>query len=224
MVTSPTTIAALKKKDNNRSNVRKGLNVVVYMAPATATVPDAITTGTGQLAILPTEYKPLGLLTTDGVTISADTNVEEVEALGYLEAVRTDLTKAPKTVKVSVLEPYRKFMQELVYGMDLSAVKATTGTGELIFDEAPLPVMSEFRLLTVMADGPADEEWLVGRCFPRVKLSTIPEEAWKSSDPVQFDLEFSVYTDPVLGTPCRHYLGGTAALKHADDLGFPKAV
>ena len=49
-------------------------------------------------------------------------------------------------------------------------------------------------------------------------------EAWKSEDPVQFELELSVFTDEVLGTPCRHYIGGSAALKSIDALDFERAV
>ena len=201
-----TTIAALKKKHNRRGNVRKGLNAVAFLAPTTVDLPDALTDAGGQLKELPAGWLPVGLLTKDGMAFSADASVEEVEALGYVESVRTDLVKAPKTVKFSVLEPYRKHLQQLVYG------------------EAPLPLLEEFRLLAIMSDGPADDEWLVGRGFPRVKLGTIPEEAWKSSDPVQFDLELSVFSDEVLGTPCRHYLGGTGAIKHLDAIGFEKAA
>ena len=181
-----TTIAALKKKHNRRGNVRKGLNAVAFLAPTTVDLPDELTDAGGQLKELPAGWLPVGLLTKDGMAFSADASVEEVEALGYVESVRTDLVKAPKTVKFSVLEPYRKHLQQLVYGVDLSQVKANKDTGEIVFDEAPLPLLEEFRLLTIMSDGPADDEWLVGRGFPRVKLSTIPEEAWKSSDPVQW--------------------------------------
>jgi len=219
-----TTIAALKKKHNRRGNVRKGLNAVAFLAPTTRPPPVAWPAPGGPPRALPAGWLPVGLLTKDGMAFSADASVEEVEALGYVESVRTDLVKAPKTVKFSVLEPYRKHLQQLVYGVDLSQVKANKDSGEIVFDEAPLPLLEEFRLLTIMSDGPADDEWLVGRGFPRVKLSTIPEEAWKSSDPVQFDLELSVFSDEVLGTPCRHYLGGTGAIKHLDAIGFEKAA
>lgn len=219
-----TTIEALKKKHNRDVNVRKGLNVVVFMAPRTVELPAKITEGTGQLSELPVGWWPVGLMSKDGFSVAADVSVEEVEALGYVEAVRTDVVKAPKTIKLTVLEPYRKNIQELVYGVDLSQVKADRNTGEIVFDEAPMPAISEFRLIAVMADGPADNEWLVGRGFPRVKLSTIPEEAWKPEDPVKFDLEFSVFTDNVIGTPCRHYVGGTGAVRSLDAIGFEKAV
>ena len=64
----------------------------------------------------------------------------------------------------------------------------------------------------------------MGRCFPSVKLGKIPEETWSPSDPVKFDLEFDVFTDEILGTPCRHYIGGTGALKALDAIGFEKAA
>lgn len=54
-----------------------------------------------------------------------------MEALGYAEAVRTDLTKAPKTVKFTVLEPIRKTIQQLVYG-SISQTKASKTTGEIV--------------------------------------------------------------------------------------------
>ena len=34
-----TTIEALKKKHNNRGNIRKGLNVVVFMTPTSVALP-----------------------------------------------------------------------------------------------------------------------------------------------------------------------------------------
>ena len=142
-----TTIEALKKKHNRRGNVRKGLNVVAFMAPSSVDVPAAITEGTGQLKELETTWLPVGLMTKDGVKFSTDVSKEEVEALGYLEPVRTDVVKAPKTVTVTVLETLRKNLQSLVYGVDMSQTKANKD-GEITFDEAPLPAFDEWRLLT----------------------------------------------------------------------------
>lgn len=218
-----TTIEALKKKHNKTGNVRKGLNAIAFLAPMTAQVPTAITDAGGALKEISAEFIPLGLITTDGMNHSADPNSETVEALGYAEAVRTDLTKAPKTVKFTVLEPFRKGTQALVYGIDLSKVKADKTTGEITFNEAAIPALAEYRLLTIMADGPADDEWIIGRCYPRVKLNTIPEEKWAASDAIQFDLEFATFMDETVGTSCCHYIGGSGAIKHRDAIGFEQA-
>ena len=78
-----TTIEALKKKHNNRGNIRKGLNVVVFMAPTSVALPAALTEGTGQLKELETGWWPVGMMTKDGFTVSVDVSLEEVEALGY---------------------------------------------------------------------------------------------------------------------------------------------
>ena len=158
-----TTIEALKKKHNRTTNVRKGLNALAFLAPMTTAVPTAITDAGGALKEIPSDFLPLGLITTDGITFSADAKNEEVEALGYAEAVRSDLTGAPKSVKLTVLEPVRKTIQQLVYGIDLSQTKASKTTGEITFDEAAIPALDEYRLLLVMADGPAADECLPSR-------------------------------------------------------------
>jgi len=83
-----TTIEALKKKYNRTTNVRKGLNALAFLAPMTAAVPTAITDVGGALKEIPAEFMPLGIITTDGITHSADAKNEEVEGLGYAEAGR----------------------------------------------------------------------------------------------------------------------------------------
>lgn len=219
-----TTIEAVKKKYNKTGNVRKALNVVALWAPMTTSVPDAITEAGGVLKELSDEWVPMGTFTTDGATISTDVTVDDVEALGYAEPVRSDLTKASKTVKLSVFELATKGMQELIYGVDLSQVKANKTTGEVVFDESLLPVMREVRLLVISADGPVDDEWLMGWCFPRVKLSSFPEIGLKASDPISGELEFKTFSDETLGTSARHYLGGSGMIRHRDITGFTVAV
>lgn len=218
-----TTIEALKKKHNRSTNVRKGLNALAFLAPMTAAIPEAITDAGGALKEIPSDFLPLGLVTTDGLNFSADAKTEDVEALGYAEAVRSDLTSAPKSVKLTTLEPMRRIVQQLVYGIDLSQVKASKTTGEIVFDEAATPALAEYRLLLVMADGPAADEWIIGRCYPRVKLSSLPDEKWAASDAIQYDLEFSTFMDETTGTPCRHYIGGSGAIRHRDAIGFEQA-
>lgn len=59
-------------------------------------MPAAITEGTGQLKELETTWLPVGLMTKDGVKFSTDVSKEEVEALGYLEPVRTTSSRPPR--------------------------------------------------------------------------------------------------------------------------------
>ena len=198
-----TTIEALKKKHNKAKNVRKALNVLAFVAPITTAVPDALTGASGAMKQLSADWTPLGIFTTDGGEITPDVSVDDVDGLGYAEPVRSDLTKATKT-----------------HGIDLSQVKANATTGEVVFDDPLLPSIPEKRLLLVAADGPADDEWLMGWCFTRAKLISMPTISLKATDPITGDLEFKAFADETAGTACRNYYGGSAMLKHRDITGF----
>ena len=179
-----TTIEALKKKHNKTKNVRKALNVLAFVAPLTTAVPDALTGASGAMKELPADWTPLGIFTTDGGEITPDVSVDDVDGLGYAEPVRSDLTKATKTIKLNIFELFRKEMLSLTHGIDLSQVKANATTGEVVFDDPLLPSIPEKRLLLVAADGPADDEWLMGWCFTRAKLVSMPTISLKATDPI----------------------------------------
>ena len=218
-----TTIEALKKKHNKSKNVRKALNVLAFVAPLTAAVPDALTDAGGALKEIPAEWVPLGIFTTDGGEITPDVTVDDVDGLGYAEPVRSDLTKATKTIKLNIFELFRKEMLSLTHGVDLSQVKANATTGEVVFDDPLLPAIPEKRLLIIAADGPADDEWLMGWCFTRAKLVSMPTIPLKATDPITGGLEFKAFADESAGTACRNYYGGSAMLKHRDITGFEAA-
>lgn len=218
-----TTIEALKKKHNKSKNVRKALNVLAFVAPLTAAVPDTLTDAGGALKEIPAEWTPLGIFTTDGGEITPDVSVDDVDGLGYAEPVRSDLTKATKTIKLNIFELFRKEMLSLTHGIDLSQVKANATTGEVVFDDPLLPAIPEKRLMIIAADGPADEEWLMGWCFTRAKLVSMPTVSLKATDPIVGDLEFKAFADEAVGTACRNYYGGSAAIKHRDITGFAAA-
>lgn len=218
-----TTVEALKKKHNKSKNVRKALNVLAFVAPITTAVPEALTDAGGALKEIPAEWTPLGIFTTDGGEITHDTTVDDVDGLGYAEPVRSDLTKATKTIKLNIFELFRKEMLSLTHGVDLSQVKANATTGEVIFDDPLLPAIPEKRLLIIAADGPADDEWLMGWCFTRAKLVSMPTTSLKATDPIVGDLEFKAFADETVGTACRNYYGGSAMLKHRDITGFEAA-
>lgn len=215
-----TTIEALKKKHNKAKNVRKALNVLAFVAPLTTAVPDALTGASGAMKELSADWTPLGIFTTDGGEITPDVSVDDVDGLGYAEPVRSDLTKATKTIKLNIFELFRKEMLSLTHGIDLSQVKANATTGEVVFDDPLLPSIPEKRLLLVAADGPADDEWLMGWCFTRAKLVSMPTISLKATDPITGGLEFKAFADEAAGTACRNYYGGSAMIKHRDITGF----
>lgn len=214
-----TTFAAMKQKADKRKNVRKILQAVAFLAPTSVDLPATLTGTNGKLQELPSGWWPVGLVSPDGYTFAADTTKEDVDAMGYVEPVRSDITRVARTVEMTALETYRKNLLGLIHGRDMTGVTPKEG-GEISFDDPSMPTFSEFRLLIIGQDGPADEEFILGRAYPLVKLKEIPEEVWKASDPASVKLSFDVFTDPALGTPCRHYMAGTGVVKYKDAMGF----
>ena len=192
------TFDSLKTSSDNRNLVRKTRAAIMFLAPTSATMPAALMTAAATLTALSADWWPVGLVTPDGYTFASDTSKEDVEALGYIEPVRSDITKVAKSIEVTAYESLKRNMQQLIYGVDLSQVKQSATTGEVKFDEAPLPSQEEFRALIISKDGPASDQWIVGRGYPLVKLSELPEEVWNSSDATSVKLKFDIFTDPAL--------------------------
>ncbi len=213
------TVAELQAENDNRGLVRKVTRAVAFLAPVTVDLPDEITGVDGTLTELPAGWLPVGMVSPDGYTFGADIDKDEIDALGYASPVRSDIMSVVRSVSFTPLEYGRRHMLELVYGQDLSGVTPSAG-GEVTFDEVDLPMNSEWRLLIIGDDGPASENWLLGRGYPRVKLAERSEEQWQKEGAISSELTLDVFTDQDLGTPVRHYIAGTGASENAVALGF----
>jgi len=206
---------------DNRNLVRKVQKVILVLAPTTVDLPTSLYTTGGTLIDLKTAgWLPVGMMTPDGVTYGGEREVQTVDAFGYASAVRSDVVKVPRTITFTPLEKGRKHLYELRLGADLTGVTQDPTTGEIVIDEPELPVDQEYRLLALGSDGPADENWIMGRGYGRVKLANSGEEVWGGDGAVASQLTLNVFTDDEIGVPVRHYLGGTGAVKHKAELGF----
>ena len=215
--------ATIQAEADERSLVRKIQKAVAFIAPMSVELPEAIT-GADSLPIdlKAAGFLPVGLVTPDGYNFGREIESEDIDALGYAAPIRSDTTRVPRSVSFTVLEKGRKHMLELVYGTDLTGV--TQGVnGELVIDEPDLPVDAEWRLLIVGSDGPAVNNWILGKGYGAVKLNATGEEVWGREGAVSQQLTFNVFTDDEVGVPVKHYFGGTGA-KASTVLGFTKAT
>lgn len=217
-----TTFSEMKAAADNPNLVRKILEAVAFLAPEDADPIEALTDASGALQTLPVDYLPVGLVTPDGYTFGGDTNTEDVEALGYAQPVRTDITTVTRTVAFTALEAFRRQLLELVYGMDLSGVVQGTN-GEIMFDHPERPVQRFYRLIVVGRDGGGSNEWFRGKFFPRASLTEFPEEVWSAADPTQYPITLGTYVDDTVGTGERDFIAGTGALAAAAAMGFTQA-
>jgi hypothetical protein len=215
------TFEEMRVEADKRSLIRKIQKAIAYIAPMTVELPESLFAVGGGLVDLKTlGYLPVGLVTPDGYKFGREVESADIDALGYASAVRSDTTKVARTIGFTPLEKGRKHMLELSYGTNLTSTTQNPTTGEIVFDEPDLPVDQEYRLLVLGADGPADNQWILGRGYGSVKLSSTGEEAWGSEGAVSSELSFKVSTDEEIGSPVKHYMGGTGAVKSKLALGF----
>ncbi|MFS0718864.1 hypothetical protein ABC337_05025 [Arthrobacter sp. 1P04PC] len=215
------TFATIQADANERKLIRKVQRAVAFLGKSDVELPESIfAVGGGLIDLKALGWKPVGIVTPDGYKFSRSITKEDVDALGYATPARSDITKVARQVTFTPLEHGRRHILELKYGQDLSAVTQDATSGEIVFDEVDLPSGEEYKLLILGNDGPASENWVMGKGYGSVKLADSGEEAWGGSDPVKSDLTLDVFVDEETGTPVRHYLGGTGALKYKDVLGF----
>ncbi|MFF5793680.1 hypothetical protein ACFY5D_16665 [Paeniglutamicibacter sp. NPDC012692] len=216
------TFAELKNTADSPSQVRKIVEAVAFLAPASADAIETLTGPDGSITALPAAYKPVGLITKDGFSFSGDTNEEDVEALGYAAPVRSDITSVSREVSFTAYEVFRRELLEVAYGMDLSAV--TQGTnGEIAFDRPALPQKTYYRLLVIGKDGAGTSEIFRAKFFPRVSISSIPEEAW-GEDALTLEFAFKAFVDEAVGTSEREFIAGVGAKADKLELGFTQSV
>lgn len=217
------TLSEIQREADNRGLIRKVQRAVGLLAPMDVDMPEALT-GEDNLPIdlKALGFLPVGIVTPDGYRFARDIEKEDIDALGYASYVRSDITRVARSITFNAMETGRKHMNELMFGMDQSGITAAAN-GEIVFDEPDLPIGAEYRFIVVGADGPADTNWILGKGFPTVKLASVGEEAWSKEGALQREITLDVFADEELGYPVRHYLGGTAAVKYADVLGYATA-
>lgn len=214
------TFDTIQKGADNRSLVRKIQKAVALLGKSDVELPETLYETGSLIDFKALGWKPMGIVSTDGYTFGREVEKEEVDALGYASPIRSDTTKVPRTISFTPYQSWQRHVQELKYGLDLSAKTMDPTTGEVVFDEPEMPVDEEYKLIVLGKDGPVDIQWVMGKGYGAVQLAESAEETWGQEGPVASELTFNVFTDEEIGTPVRHYLGGTGALKYKDVLGY----
>lgn len=216
-----TTFAEIVQDADRRGLVRKVKRAVGFLAPMSVELPDMITDANS----LPVDLKglgfvPIGLVTPEGYRFGREVERSEVDALGYASFIRTDVMRVARQITLNPLQFGQRHLAELKYGTDLSATEPDEDSGEIVFDEPDVPVDKEYRLLVIADDGPAAANWILGRGYGSVKVASSGEETWGQEGAIAPEITLDVFVDEEIGTPVRHYLGGTGAKASADVLGF----
>lgn len=208
---------------DRRGLVRKIQKALAMLAPTSVDLPESLYEGGQLIDLKALGFLPVGIVTKDGYEFGREVESTEIDGLGY-SVVRTDIDKVTRSVKFTPIETGRRHMYELALGTDLTGVTMDPVTGEIVFDEPDIPVRGEYRLLVLGKDGPADNEWILGRGYGLVQMSESAETVWGGEDAVSQEITLAVLSDEESGSPVKHYLAGTGPLRYAEDIGFEKAA
>lgn len=218
------TFQEMQREADNRQLIRKIQRAIAVLLPNDVELPESLYDAGGLIDLKGIGGKPIGMVTPDGYSFGREVENATVDALGYASEVREDVTRVARSVTFTPLETGRKHLMELRYGVNLDDVTVDPATGAFQFDEPDMPINDEYGLIIVGADGPASDQWLLGRGYGSVKLSEGGEEAWGTENPVGSSITLKILPDDVSGTPVRHYFGGTGVLKHVEEMGFDLAA
>lgn len=202
------------------SGVRKTLGAVVAIGPADAPVPGAITTDGVKVNPLPEEYEFLGLLPPEGVDHAREMNFDETEALGHTNPVRRDPGTGSRTVTTNLFEVDRRIINELIDQVDLSDVTPDATTGEVEWEAQDLTEIKFHRLVVIAFDGSFTNPVFDRRFFPKVQLTSLPNETFAKGDARQAQLGFTIYKDDTLGYPVKVAKAGLGFKEIAAALGW----
>ncbi|CAA9364411.1 MAG: hypothetical protein AVDCRST_MAG68-5037 [uncultured Gemmatimonadetes bacterium] len=215
-----TTLGALKKANNDL--FFKALDAVVLVAPITATIPAAFTTGaSAALQSLPAEYRSIGWVDdSDAYTWSRDTEIAETTSHGSTEPTRRDIRSDVTGFQMTAQETSRLVL-ELSHNVDLSSVTPTPVTGELTFNRALSPQTRYFRLIAIAQDGAGDDLRYNIVVLPRAMVSEYGETSWSAENIQTFPLTWSATPDPVLQFSYRQTYAGPGIRSRLEKMGFP---
>lgn len=188
--------------DNDKNNIFKGLSGAVFIAPKTASpITSILDATTKEIKALPADWKNVGLLSSDGMTFSADVEEEEVTSLGYASPTRTDVVGRTREITFTAQEALRDAVFELAYGVTAPTPSAN---GEVTFDLPELPDRKEYQLFAIAEDKKTGA--YVAKFFPSVVAVSEPEESWNASDPLVYEFTFRAQTSQELGTSERVFI------------------
>jgi len=205
--------------------IRKPLDAAILIAPTTASIPTAWTTGSSaDLISLPTGFKGLGYATKDdGISFSRDISVEETTSYGSVTPTRRDMVSDTTTISFTCQETNLQTLQ-LYFGVDLSAATPTATTGELAFSQPLQPSSSKYRLVTIGQDGVGTDTVYIIRIFPAAQLSEVGEQSWSDSSELSYPLTFTATPDNTAGYAARVVFAGAGWKSRLVAMGFPAAA
>ncbi|MER7167031.1 hypothetical protein ABT336_13315 [Micromonospora sp. NPDC000207] len=212
-------------RDKQNQLIRKARDLSVFIAPESSDPIEDLTTGAGaDLATLPTGYEDLGFTSTEGVSVSRETESSQVRSFGSTEPTREDVTNDTVTLTVTAQET-KLLTIGLFTGVDITNLRAAAVTGELSIEKPNLPNPRYYRLLALAVDESSYGEIYLGQFMPRARITDFGEQSYgEGDDPISYPLTLTAFRASDLGYSHRWIFGGPGWLAMLADMGITQAT
>jgi len=231
---TPTTVSAVQSMEI--AKLQKQLTTKIqrlhlFKAPITAPIPDALTalnttTSTVELIELNEAdgWADMGLIGADDApTWSRDTETEDLLAIGFRDAIRTEITSDVENLACTLLERNRHVI-ETYDNIDLSGLVPATGTGELKWVRPQDAPLIQSRYFAIGQDGTgADRVWLAKLLTAGV-VQEVDEQTWGGEGFLSYPVTLKGLIDTDAGTSLVTYMGGPGVKANLERMGFPAAA
>lgn len=187
--------------DDNRLVQKHGTQILA-VADYSAAVPTswfaAPVSGRVLPNALPSGFKNLGYISTDGITSSTDISTSETMMVQSLEPVRSDVDSMTRTLAVTLGEAGSAWAQALAQQVPV-AQWATAKTDPWEYHDGGRTEFPYYRLYILTQDGIGDSALYRTEFAYRAKITDLGDRSLQRSDAEMLDLTFTCYVDPIVG-------------------------
>jgi hypothetical protein len=192
--TMPDVISQLS--DDNR-NVRRHGNTLLAIADYSAAIPTTFFGSDGLPNALPTGYKNMGYITTDGVKIPTDIATDLSTMLQDTEPVRSTSTGFTRTLQVGFGES-NAWTKGLAHKQPVSAW-ASDKNAEWSYDDGDGSEWPYYRILLLSQDGLGDSAVYRVEFAYRAQVTALDDRTLSRGDDETTNPTFTCFRDPVVG-------------------------
>ena len=218
----PSKVAKLEVARHQRELILKPRAAHVFGAPETTPVVLNITEGpNSELAELPEGYYDFGLLDKeDAITLSREMEKSDINAIGYSNPVRSDITSDIFGMAFKGLETNR-FNIETNLGVDLSGVTPDPITGEISFDQPAVALIRRQRYMLLSEVGSGVDLIYFGRQFLAGEVAETGEQTVTDGEGyLGWPFTVNAMVDTNYGVSVRHHFGGPGWKNLLEEAGF----
>lgn len=204
--------------------IRRAKAGAVLVAEMSVTIPANLTTGSdaGLVTLDPALWRPVGLMTTDGVSYERTTESTDTQSFGVREPSRSDVTRDEINMNFTAQET-KLLSIGLTTGAELSAIKANATTGEVQIAKPDTPRLRYYRALGLFLDHNDDGlEIYFGRLMPRAQIGDFGSQAYNEDENgINYPLQWRGKKDETAGFSHKWFWGGPGWKALLTDMNIP---